>query len=540
MTLTPKRHLSLYLMKKGTSVDQAIRDPSKVEKHELSDSALEGALFVKTNPSSVPWWVEFLDPLSVDNLVAPASRSTSAVLSLRLRNGRQSNTVCFTFGHGRHLLDPNRVDRSFGLRVALNTVDPLKLRGFDARRQDDIVVNSRVQSTTGTDLATFGLDLYRDIVTRATGVTLEDYESDLGTRVHGSVGVVFDVRIFPEDLPERARRVLSIYQREDYKETFSFVDNMQPVDPAIVEDLNARLDQEFLTAVSHSEGTFRCFYLAAPEVLDFESLEGFTFSSERGSRKTVHVELKLDDYLETRRHRSDPVDVALVRRDRVSIRVEGDSDRFLATVYKCIIAEVEHNDALFQLVDGVWYRIEPSFVSEIRQRVLDIPTSSIEFPNHRDGDTEMSYNQRVAENLDGLLMDCRNIPLGGGRSRIEFCDVMLNDRTLIHAKKRSGSSTLSHLWSQGTVAMQALLSDEEFRARVRSKICAINPAFEHVVAEEFSRADYELVYLIIGVNGGHPASGLPFFSQVALSQAIRSLDTMGVRAHIAGVRSVPG
>ena len=50
---------------------------------------------------------------------------------------------------------------------------------------------------------------------------------------------------------------------------------------------------------------FRCLYLASPELLDFEEMEGFIFSSERGRDKTVHPELNLMDYIDTRRNKAD-------------------------------------------------------------------------------------------------------------------------------------------------------------------------------------------------------------------------------------------
>jgi len=510
-----KRHLSLYLMKKETTMDDAIRDLSRVSRHELSDPDLEGTLFVKTNTSSLPWWVEFLNPLAQDNLDAPVSRSTSAVLALKLGRDSDARTVCFAFGHGRYLLDPNRIDRSFGLKVALNAMDPLKLRGLDARRQEDVVVNSRLQSSIGTDLATFNIDIYRDIVTRAAGSTLETYRSDLGDRVYGSTGVSFDVPIAPEDLVNKAQRILRLYELDSYKRSFAFVDHMQPVDPVSSAYLDDRLVAEIHAHVKGDSRTFRCLYLAAPDVLELAGLEGFVFTSEHGSNKTAHAELALDDYLKTRRNRKQEIDNSVIRRDKILLRYGGEVDLPLGTIYRCIIAEVQDDDATFQLVDGKWYEIDSSFVTDIRRRVSTIPTADIDFPYHQFGDGEREYNCQAAEELGALVMDGHNIRFGGGMSSVEVCDILLPDRTFVHVKKRTSSSTLSHLWFQGTVAMGALLGDGEFRQVVRSKIHDLNPAFGEVVVEGLTGVDYKLTYLVMGVDAQHPADDLPFFSQVA-------------------------
>lgn len=537
-----KYHLSLYLMKRGTSIEQTIRDLSGVSKHSLLNAEAPGTLFVKTSHSQVPWWVDFLNPLAADDIRAPSSRTTSAVLSLSLdTDDEESRTVCYTFGHGRHLLDQYKIDRSFGLRVALNTVDPEKLRGLDTRRQEDLVVNVRSQSSAGTDIASFDLSEYRDILTRAAGATLEEHADNLGGSIHGSDGVSFDVTIAPNELANRARHLLSIYQLEHYKAVFPFVDNILTVDPALSDDLDKQLEGAIRTLLSGGVSSFRCLYLAPAEVLDLESVEGFIFSSERGEDKTVHPELDLADYIDTRLKMGVRYSIKTAKRDSVLLRYDDQIDRRLSSIYRCLVAEVESEDTTFQLVSGRWYEIEQSFVERINREVSSIPSDIDIFPDHVIGETEQQYNDRIASELDGLLLDRRNITLGGGSNRVELCDIALRDRTLVHAKKRSASSALSHLWSQGSVAMTAMLSDREFRKEVRSRIERIDPEYVHIAGEGLAGSDYKIVYLIIGVRDGLTAwESLPFFSRVALVQARDTLTSMKVGVVIAGVPSIHG
>ena len=448
-------------------------------------------------------------------------------------------TVCYTFGHGRHLLDQDRIDRSFGLRVALNTIDPAKLRGLDTRRQEDLVVNSRSQSSIGTDIASFSLNEYRDILTKAAGSTIEEHMETLGGSIYGSDGISFDVLIQVGELANRARHLLSLYQVERYKELFPFVDYILPVDPEKSDQLDNTLVTTLRTLLAQGSTDFRCLYLASPELLDVEELEGFVFSSERGKDKTVHPELNLTAYIDTRRNTLDSYTIKTVKRDNVLLRNRDQIDRRLSSVYRCLIAEVEIEDTTYQLVDGRWYEVEGSFVERINLEVSSILSATVSFPPHVIGETEQNYNSRVAHKLDALLMDRKNIPLGGGSNRIEFCDMAFPDRTVVHAKKRTSSSALSHLWLQGTVAITALLSDSEFRSQVRSRIQCIDPAFAHLADEGLTGSDYTIVYLIIGVDSVHGAwESLPFFSRVALAQACSTLSSMNVGIRIAGVPSI--
>lgn len=226
-----KPHLSLYLMKAQTSVDEVIRNDSGVSEYQLSSAELQGKIFLKRKEGDTPWWAEFLSPIADGDIEIPSSRTTSAVLALEVDDSdTTSRTVCFTFGHGRHLLDQNRIERPFGLRVVLNSIDASKLRSFDVRRQSDIVVNSRIQSSIATSLDTFNLDTLQDIMTKAVGSANPNIEGDLGKFVRGSDGISFDVDIDPRDLATQAKNIIEIYGRQNYKKTFSFVDHILPVD----------------------------------------------------------------------------------------------------------------------------------------------------------------------------------------------------------------------------------------------------------------------------------------------------------------------
>ena len=329
-------------------------------------------------------------------------------------------------------------------------------------------MNSRSQSSIGTDIASFNLNEYRDILTKAAGSTIEEHNETLGGSIYGSDGISFDVPIQVGELANRARHLLTLYQLERYKALFPFVDHILPVDPEKSDELDSRLATTLRTLMAQGSADYRCLYLASPELLDLEEMEGFIFSSERGRDKTVHLELNLKDYIDTRRNKVGNYTIETMKRDDVLLRNRDQTNRRLSSVYRCLIAEVDIEDTTFQLVDGRWYEIEGSFVERINLEVSCILSATLSFPPHITGEHEQSYNSRVAHELKALLMDCKNIPLGGGSNRIEFCDMAFSDRTVVHAKKRESSSALSHLWLQGTVAMTALLSDGDFRSRVRS------------------------------------------------------------------------
>ena len=128
-------------------------------------------------------------------------------------------------------------------------------------------------------------------------------------------------------------------------------------------------------------------------------------------------------------------------------------------------------------------------------------------------------------------MDRKLIMFGG--SRIEFCDLYSLEKQMIHVKKYTGSSVLSHLFMQGLVSAESFL-DAGFRALVNEKL-----RHEFTVPEreeDFSVSDYEVVYVIASGHireDGKPQ--IPFFSKVSLNTAIKRLHMFKYKVSIKGI-----
>jgi uncharacterized protein (TIGR04141 family) len=128
-------------------------------------------------------------------------------------------------------------------------------------------------------------------------------------------------------------------------------------------------------------------------------------------------------------------------------------------------------------------------------------------------------------------MDRKNIPIGGGYSKVEFCDVFTNEKDIIHIKRYGGSSVLSHLFSQATVAGELFVSDERFRARVNNLLPE-----SHQLADSRDRPrdqEYRVVFAIVS-QSPRPL-GIPFFSRVSARHAAQRLAAYGYRVALAKI-----
>jgi uncharacterized protein (TIGR04141 family) len=150
--------------------------------------------------------------------------------------------------------------------------------------------------------------------------------------------------------------------------------------------------------------------------------------------------------------------------------------------------------------------------------------SDVSLPEYTGG-SELDYNTLAANAVgNACCMDQQMIIHGGGHSRIEFCDIMTSDRKLIHVKKYGGSSVLSHLFSQGAVSGELLVSDGDFRSKVIEKLPR---GYKQTISKGVrpDASQYEIVYAII--SGSENPLDIPFFSKVSLRNARRRLMSYG-------------
>lgn len=134
------------------------------------------------------------------------------------------------------------------------------------------------------------------------------------------------------------------------------------------------------------------------------------------------------------------------------------------------------------------------------------------------------YLQKVADgNSDYALMDKKVIMVGGGRSKVEFCDLFSINNDIIHVKKYGGSSLLSHLFFQALVSGETFLFEESFRDAVNEKL-----PDSHKLPNLDSKPDPGNYMVCIAIMSDVPGPlELPFFSKVSFKHTVKTLQNLG-------------
>lgn len=519
------QRLTIFLLRDVDQVDEAIDDDAGpgLEISELTESSgLTGRFYSKKNFPATPSWAKYVEPAVEGGIHGVQSASASGLLVLQV----DEHTFALTFGYGRSFLDQAKIERRFGLKVALNLIDEKQIRSLDTKLFDEMVVSKNTQTSRTAELPAFGVDILRDIVRAVTGIAPEStgYKG-----VSGADALVLGVSTPVTDLPALLRDLYSHYTATNYQAAFGWVDHLAEVkDPALGESLDAQLIDQLRTKDTSST------HMAMPENLDWEDIEHFLIAPTR--RQTRFVELDLDDYLAQPVTKPSELSIGQLKRRKVAVKFLSSAeavDRW--SVYQCLVSEQRLDEKLYALVEGRWFEIASSLVDQVDSVVSAIPEMTVTLPPGRPGESEGDYNARAAAGSAELaLLDRQLVAPGGATTRIEFCDLIARDGSLIHVKRKSRSSTLSHLFAQGHVSAEALV-DGALREQVRA---AITKAAGDADASEWltlvppsgaapERDKVSVTYAVIANSKAKGIEWLPFFSRLTLMQTVRDLNRLG-------------
>lgn len=496
-----------------TRFDDFIDATKKWTSHPLQGShPFEGQLFIAPlSEPKQPAWVKALEP-GFGELAVPKGVNTSAVLIIRIKRGKRESYFAFTFGFGRFLLRNESYNRNYGLRVALNVIypkrsegeetNPNRLRSVDSRTVGANTFRTRRQVDRQTDFESFEIDIDRDLLGALTGTP-----SDIqlwGRRIDGSDALHLNRPVVFNKLGDVCLTVDKKSQK--IPPQFSWVDKIFAVRKSdVVEKL-----QHHVLEMIRSENTGN-LDLAPPDLLDWEQIDTFQFSFASGQQ---FVEPGIADYIAAlrRTNKLDSLAIPQLTSGHRLTAFDPDGETLGHwTVFRSLSGEIDYHGKTYVLSEGEFFEVAKDYLAKLNAIVDGIKKFNGPLPpygpkpagNGKYGEGE--YNIEAAQKANYLLLDKQLVNLKSRTTPIEICDILTANRELIHVKRKLLSSPLSHLFSQGLVSADLLLTSDEFRKAAREKI--LESENEHGRGHRFSKlfpphqgitaSDFSVVYAII-------------------------------------------
>lgn len=532
--MTKKRSYTLHLCKdyvtefENTFTENARReiDAGRITTIEGELLGDRSRLYVFRNSNIRPKWMD--DVSAGFNIRERILNSSSSAVVFFEQDER---IFAATFSYAHLYLDDSHLESDFGLRVAINSLDDDKLRGIERSNLSD-ALRGVSQSPTQRNLRSFGIDEALDLIRKVSG---RSKRNDFVEAITGAQSLRLTNEMQLTDLPDIASTALRYFFSDEYKNTeFQILDVIYPENDRVK---RAELDELMLASIKAERSEFE---LGLPMVSDTDTIS-YKFVGT-GMRKGF-PDLTMSDYTDELGNRLAEITVEDLKTKHKIVAEYSDTNiKKPWSIHRAIVGSLSSGGKRYAINDGMWYQIADAFkdsvdqeferlVKQFDQRPLVFVKTISEDGKKTTYETELEYNVRTAYFRNWLLMDQKLVSVPEiYRSHIEICDLLdIENRTLIHVKKSSRSSTLSHFFKQGANS-----------ARLLKQYPAYWDAFIQKVREEHGGGNADT--LIAAREGGdkwtvefHIADKqkrrggftIPFFSRISLREETRQLNAMG-------------
>jgi len=480
------------------------------------DGSVVGQLIYKGGFKSKPSWVSIFAEVPGFNADSIWNQGSKALFVLK----HEDRWFCFTFGYARHLIEEHAFERNFGLIVTLNLGDPSAITSIDKTNISHISLHSKEQATREIELGSFefdnDIDLLRSVTARMPKLDEEEQET-----LSGRDSVTIHTRVSIEIFADITKRLYAAFFETKYKDRYPWLEKIREErDKVVIENLNLQLAAQILT------NDFTGIWLAIPEIVVWEDIEGFSFklkeNQQNKSGPVLHLDLDIHEWAKETKLSKD-LSADKLKHKKIFVYWQDGRHPSSWSVFRCLNVEMDLDGKKYILNDGDWYCIDADYVNDVDRYYKSIADSDISLPSFG-FKTEPEYLKFVVANCsDYALMDRREVMIGGGRSRVEFCDLYSKNKHIIHVKKYGGSSVLSHLFSQAVVSGNCFIHEPDFRSKVNELLpdgYKLTDPDAQPIAKE-----YKVCIAIMSKEQG--SLEVPFFSKVSFKHAVTTLQRLG-------------
>lgn len=510
--------LSIYLLKPGQTVKTAMDDGVVLEPLKAGALPPGAQLFSIRGKPSTPDWCQYLE---VED--APTRSSLGGILFIPTRK----RLFAITFGPAYHKLSEDAYEYDFGLQVVLNAADPNKLKSADICEPGAARLR-RTQGADESDLTLldfkYDIEVLKNITARVHAEYAEWFES-----ATGGESLKLRVKQRGERLGELCELLYKVYASNAWEKNFPGAQNISRVrDPALIQALDAQLLAGLRQGAPH-------LHLAIPEIIDHHGTARAKFIGLGAASPETEIFLKpyLDHLIARGVDLANLTVDALKRHKLLTTTADGAGKAY--SVYRALIFEtkLDTDPDTFHLLDRTWYRAKAAFVDKLHED-LDARWIPSLFPPYGHA-SEGHYNEALSEQKPAFaLMDKTNVA-PKGMTPVEPADhiiVQAGYAVLVHVKVSTFSFKLSHLFNQGTTAVELLRENDSARMALkrlinrRAHVDHLNAMSRAVDARKFA-----VIYAIVSHKDADAKSrNLPLFSRITLRRSIKALRAMDTEA----------
>lgn len=510
----PSIPLSIYLLRTDRVAAFESNASTMATARPLA-APLDGYAIGLASPPRTPEWVPIIQSVlqTPDGFVLTGQ---SAAAFLVVRQG--GKTFVLTFGHAWSKLDPDWLEPDFGRRIALNLIPPDRLVEIHVEQIFAKWHIARERAPRASSVEEFGVQFDRDLVASVEGVPSN---AQFGKKIRGSTSLRVDIPF--SQLTDLLKESITNFESDSYKKYWPEIDNMKVItDETLIAKLEDQLDGELKSGQAQKK---LVMFTPAYRHADAWTVDSYVYGRMSKSPATTPY-LLLDGWLNYLAKDKREPSVESAKESLIHLMDEGKDAIDRCNAYQCFGYELALDGRQYILSSGIWYEVSVDFLNKVNKIASNIPAPKTTLPAWDGVESEGQFNLRCALTPGFLGFDAKNIMLGGGQSKFEFCDVLHpKSKTLFFAKIPSKSSGMSHLVEQVRRTAELLFSsDGSYRKELTKVFKKYHKAADtHWLTSRPRHGDWNLCL----VSLGKPVSKLPFFARCGLAKAYSDLREQG-------------
>ncbi|MFK0119518.1 TIGR04141 family sporadically distributed protein [Streptomyces sp. NPDC090994] len=523
------------------ALDLELLDGLGAELHEPEALRVPGVYVTcAMERTEAPW----CEPMSRTTgiTVSESVRRTAALLLLAV----DATVYAIGCDQGYRLIPDHLKDKRFGLSFAIRQMDPNLIRGAVSRSLGQARTDISLVPQ-GAPVPLLGIRDHSRIV-RSLGGYLDDlpltrsrYRRGKAVSAQGGRGLRIALGVEPEALLSDLRTIARICREDIPHQELEFVDHIVPVsDTETLDDLDRALDDRLGRP---ADGLISVSVPSEHHEVHAKATSYLTQINSRGALRSDDFDL---GYVLARARLASPGRRLRVLREGTVTLARDRGARVVDTLAVTsalgwLETSVSLGSRRFFLMDGEWYEAGAAYVDECRATVSTLfpAAPTVSFPVWRDGESENTYNNRVAGDRPGwLCLDTKNIanPLRR-RDQVEICDLLMPDGTLVLVKRADGSGPLSHLFNQARVAVELLQESAQVRADLVAKAARLSGG-AFLLPDDYTPKRIVLAVLLKN-RGSLTPDSVYGFSQITIAQTAKALAARGVTVEVVGIPEGP-
>ncbi len=532
------RLFSIYLLKNGFDNLNALKDEHKLQLLEATKKLPKSAkLYILDNLPKPPWWKSYF---GIQENLDQVSKGALIFLPVKER------CIVLSFGHAFHNLKDDSYEYDFGLKVTLNSIDPLKIKSTDVL-DPSTVRRKRTQIPMTSELTYFDFDSNSEIIKTLTGAMKNEYQIFF-KHATGSSSLKISLKISAEELTSLCETLLDLYDSDAYESSFPGIHNISPIkDPVVI----SKLDSQLLIGLQNKNDKL---FLTIPDIIDYRDNLCCRF---KGSIKPseVYSDISLEQFYEYLGNNYDlfAIDLKRLKNFKLILTDSDGQTRKEYSIYNSLVyeAKIENDNTIYHFCDGLWYQVDLSYVEQLKD-YLDsrFEESDLCAYNHdeKNGNiniySEGNYNKSVPLWQKRFICLDRTDIRPPRSTAIEPCDLysVVRDESaksgyralFYHVKISERSSLLSHLFSQGINSIQLILQEKMSCDKLKKLIIKnLGDNDQNNYLLPFDGRDFKVIFAIISKKDAKfKSTNLPLFSQITLMRNMKILDLMNVKSSV--------